>query len=89
MFNCYNHGWSHIERACPFCFPVITYTGSNSGYVPPATSIFMTDERLQKMQDLEQKLAIAVEALEQVVDACSITSTDVATEALAKISGKE
>lgn len=29
MFNCYNHGWSHLEKLCPQCFPV-HYTTSDS-----------------------------------------------------------
>lgn len=54
------------------------------------------EKAIQQMNEIAQRYAaenarlqlhldIAVEALEQIVDACSITATDVATKALAKI----
>lgn len=30
MFNCYLHGWSHIEKECPKCFPEYIVTTAST-----------------------------------------------------------
>jgi hypothetical protein len=30
MFNCYLHGWSHIEQPCHLCHPVHTFSTSST-----------------------------------------------------------
>ena len=30
MFNCYVHGWSHIERPCSICNPIHIWTSSGT-----------------------------------------------------------
>ena len=35
MFNCYSHGWSHIERPCPLCNPVQVITTTSTNITPP------------------------------------------------------
>lgn len=36
MFNCITHSWSHLEKPCPICSPIQTWTGSGTGE-PPAS----------------------------------------------------
>jgi hypothetical protein len=30
MFNCYTHGWRHIEKQCPVCFPLRVHTTTST-----------------------------------------------------------
>jgi len=30
MYNCYIHGWSHIDRPCSICNPIHTWTSSGT-----------------------------------------------------------
>ena len=35
MFHCYVHGWSHIERPCPLCNPLRTYSSGSTEILIP------------------------------------------------------
>jgi hypothetical protein len=83
MFNCYEHGWSHIKNPCPLCNPVHTYTSSSTEYLLGVNG--------RHYEDLKKKLAIAIEALDKIkeietqLDLADCSSGLTAIEALAKI----
>lgn len=49
MFNCYAHGWSHIQTPCPICSPVETWTSSGTTATIPTSKV--EENRTDKISD--------------------------------------
>ena len=77
MFNCYLHGWSHIEKPCPICHPLETYTSSGTSIRVATDAIDNRDHLIEQMRgqmrlpedikeikQLRDALKVAIEALE-------------------------
>lgn len=50
MFNCCNHGWSHIERECPKCFPAHITTSTSTTFIYPDAIVGINKSALDRLK---------------------------------------
>lgn len=75
MFNCYNHGWSHIERECPKCFPAHITTTTSTTFILPDAIVGINKSELDRLKaenaryrNLLKELATDIQGLQEVLD---------------------